>query len=83
MDSNLLNLTNRQLNSVVLVVQGLITIFSAFFISVYLLGLWDLPETVVYHSDPTFRTLLSAFGSLSLIFIGVALVLSIVVKTKE
>lgn len=79
----MLGLTNRQLNSFVLAVQGVTTIFSALFISVYLLGLRDLPETVVYHSDPTFRTLLSAFGALSLILIGIAIILSFVIKTRK
>jgi hypothetical protein len=59
------------------------TIFSALFITVYLLGLRDLPETVVYHTEPTFRTALSAFGVLTLILVGLAIILSYVAKTKE
>ena len=79
----MLGLTNRQLNSFVLAVQGVTTIFSAIFLSVYLLGLRNLPENVVYHADPTFRTALSVFGVLSLILIILAIVLSFVVAKKE
>jgi hypothetical protein len=79
----LLGLTTRQLNSFVLAVQGVTTIFSAIFLSVYLLGLRDLPENVVYHADPTFRTVLSVFGVLSLVLIVLAIVLSFVVAKKE
>jgi hypothetical protein len=79
----LLGLTERQLNSFVLAVQGVTTIFSGIFISVYLLGLRDLPENVVYHADPTFRAALSFFGLLSLIIILLAIVLSFVVAKKE
>ena len=79
----MLGLTNRQLNSFVLAVQGVTTIFSAIFLSVYLLGLRNLPENVVYHADPTFRTALSVFGVLSLVLIVLAIVLSFVVAKKE
>ena len=75
--------TERQLNSFVLAVQGVTTIFSAIFLSVYLLGLRDLPENVVYHADPTFRAALSVFGVLSLVLIVLAIVLSFVVTKKE
>ncbi|PVX25744.1 MAG: hypothetical protein CW716_07430 [Candidatus Bathyarchaeum sp.] len=71
------------MHSFVLAVQGVTTIFSALFISVYLLGLRDLPETVVYHAEPTFRTALSVFGVLSIILIALALILSFVVAKKE
>lgn len=79
----MLGLTTRQLNSFVLAVQGVTTIFSAIFLSVYLLGLRDLPKNVVYHADPTFRTVLSVFGVLSLVLIVLAIVLSFVVAKNE
>lgn len=79
----MLGLTARQLNSFVLAVQGVTTIFSAIFLSVYLLGLRDLPENVVYHADPTFRTALSVFGVLSIVLIALAIILSFVVAKKR
>ena len=79
----MLNITDRQLNSLILAAQGAVTIFSALFITVYLLGLRDLPENVVYHADPTFRTALSAFGVLSIILIVAIIILSLVAKPKE
>lgn len=59
------------------------TIFSAIFLTVYLLGLRDLPENVVYHADPTFRAALSVFGVLSLVLIVLAIVVSFVAAKKE
>ena len=79
----MLGLTNRQLDSFVLTVQGVATVFCALFISVYLLGLRDLPDNVVYHAEPTFRTALSAFGVLSLILVVLAIVLSVAAKRKQ
>jgi len=66
-----------------LAVQGVATVFCALFISVYLLGLRDLPDNVVYHADPTFRAALSAFGVLSLLLVVLAIVLSFAAKRKE
>lgn len=79
----MLGLNTRKLNSFVLAVQGVATIFSAIFLSVYLLGLRDLPENVVYHADPTVRTALSVFGVLSLVLIVLAIILSFVVAKKD
>lgn len=78
-----MRITSRQLNSFILAVQGVTTIFSAIFISVYLLGLRDLPENVVYHAYPNFRIALSAFGVLSILLIIIAIILSFVAVKKE
>lgn len=78
-----MRLTSRQLNSFILAVQGVTTIFSAIFISVYLLGLRDLPENVVYHANPTFRIALSTFGVLSILLIIIAIILSFFAVKKE
>ncbi|MBN1784230.1 MAG: hypothetical protein JW815_00625 [Candidatus Bathyarchaeota archaeon] len=78
-----MGLTTRQLNAFILAVQGVTTIFSATFLSAYLLGLRDLPENVVYHADPTFRTALSFFGVISLMLIVLTIVLSFVVAKKD
>jgi hypothetical protein len=71
------------MNSFILTVQGMASGFSSIFIVVYLLGLRDLPETVVYHSDPTFRTILSVFGVLSLLLMSIAIILSFIAKSKD
>ncbi len=75
-------LNDRKLNRFLFAVQGIITLFCGLFIIVYLLGLRDLPETVIYHSQPTVRTALSALGVLSLILIAATTILAFVIKRK-
>ncbi|MCW4014769.1 MAG: hypothetical protein NWF06_00185 [Candidatus Bathyarchaeota archaeon] len=79
----MVNLTARQLNRFLLGVQGVTATFCGTFIIVYLLGLRDLPENVVYHSDSTFRAALSTLGVLALILIAATIGLSLFVKRKN
>jgi hypothetical protein len=59
--------------------EGIGAIFVSIFSAAYLLG---LPSTEVRHSEPIFRTLLSGFGALFLIFILGAVVLSVLMKKR-
>jgi len=79
----LLKLTNGQVKGFLFAVEGVGTVFFGLFLTVYLLGLRDLPGDMVYHSEPIFRTLLSLFGSLLIVFALIALVLSIIMKKKN
>jgi hypothetical protein len=79
----LLGFTNRQIDSFIFAVQGVATIFCALFITVYLLGLRDLPKNVVYHSEPTFRAALSVFGILTLFLFVLAILLSFLARRKQ
>ena len=79
----MLGLNNRQIDFLVLAFQGVTTVFCGLFTSVYLLGLRDLPETVVYHADSTFRAALSAFVVLSLLLVVLTIVVSLVKRRKE
>ena len=79
----LVSLTDRQINILLFAVQGITTLFCSLFIIVYLLGLRDLPEIVVYHSEPMLRAALSILGVISLILIGVTIVLAFIIKRKN
>lgn len=79
----MLKLTNGQVKGFLFAVEGVGAVFFGLFLTVYLLGLRDLPGDMVYHSEPIFRTLLSLFGSLLIVFALIALVLSIIVKKKN
>lgn len=74
-----MQLTNKQINIFLFAAQGIGAIFVSIFSAAYLLG---LPSTEVRHSEPIFRTLLSVFGALFLIFILGAFVLSVLVKKR-
>ena len=74
-----MQLTNKQINIFLFAAQGIGAIFVSIFSAAYLLG---LPSTNVLHSEPIFRTLLSVFGALFLIFILGAFVLSVLVKKR-
>ena len=58
------------------ITQIITTLFCGLFVTVYLLGLRDLPENVVYHSQPAVRNILSIVGILSLILILIVIILS-------
>lgn len=77
-----MNLTSGQLKGFLFAVEGVGAVFVGLFLTVYLMGLRDLPRDMVYHSDPTFRTLLSVFGVLIIVLVLVAALLAVIVKKK-
>jgi uncharacterized membrane protein len=70
-----MNLTGGQVNWYLLAVEGVGAVFFGLFLTVYLLGLRDVTQNVVYHSEPFFRTLLSILGAslIGLVLIGFSL----------
>ncbi len=78
-----MKLTNGQVKVYLFAVEGVGAVFFGIFLTVYLLGLRDLPGDMVYHSEPVFRMLLSIFGSLLIAFAFIAFILSIIVNKKN
>jgi hypothetical protein len=76
----LLRLSEKQVSTFLYLTQGVGVIFAGIFLAAYLGG---LPSTVVLHSEPTFRMLLTIFGVLFLVFIFVAVILSVLHKTRN
>ncbi len=77
-----MNLTNGQIKGFLFAVEGVGAVFVGLFLTVYLLGLRDLPRDMVYHSEPIFRTLLSIFGVALIVLVLGAALLSVLVKKK-
>jgi hypothetical protein len=61
---------------------GVGAIFMGLFVMVYVAGLTQLPDYVVYHSEPTVRLAMSLLGGLLVALIVVAFIIG-VVKKKE
>jgi len=79
----LLNLSGKQLNWFLFAFQGVAAVFCGIFITAYLLGLRDLPDNIVYHSEPAFRIPLSILGVLSVILTLLIILLAFLVKPKN
>ena len=75
-------MTDGQVRGFLFAVEGVGVVFVGLFLTVYLLGLKDLPGDMVYHSEPIFRTLLSIFSSLVIVIAVIALILSVILKKK-
>ncbi len=78
-----MTLTNKQLNGFIYAVEGVGAAFISIFLTVYLLGLRDVPENIVYHSEPAFRTVLSVVGVVFIALVLSAVVLAFVSKRKN
>ncbi len=77
-----MNLDGAQLKGFLFAIEGVGAVFVGLFLSVYLWGLRDVPRDVVYHSQPIFRILLSAFGVFLIVLVLTAAILSVLVKKK-
>ena len=77
-----MKVTDGQVRGFLFAVEGVGVVFVGLFLTVYLLGLKDLPGDMVYHSEPIFRMLLSIFSSLVIVIAVIALILSVILKKK-
>ena len=75
-----LGLSDKQTRTFLFAVQGVSAVFVGLFLAAYLAG---LPTTAVYHSDPTFRLLLSIFGIVVLALILVSIVVAALNKRAK
>lgn len=73
-------MNDGQISKLLLAFEGIGAIFLGVFLAAYLMG---IPSYVVYHSDPTFRMILSIFGGLLIILILIALIASALNKKKD
>jgi hypothetical protein len=76
-------LSSKQLSGVLYAIEGVGAVFVGLFLSAYLAGLSRLPRDVVYHSDPTYRILISAIGAILLALVLGALVVGLLLKRKR
>jgi Flp pilus assembly protein protease CpaA len=76
-------LNHKQINGYLYTVEAVGAIFVGLFLTVYLLGLRDVPKDVVYHSDPTFRMLLSTFGVLAITLVLIGILAAFLLRNKK
>jgi MFS superfamily sulfate permease-like transporter len=72
-----LRLSEKQINAVLFVTQGVAAVFVGVFLAAYLAG---LPTTVVFHSEPAFRIPLAILGAVLLIMVLAISVLAVLSK---
>ncbi|MFB3890047.1 MAG: hypothetical protein ACE14S_11195 [Candidatus Bathyarchaeia archaeon] len=77
-----MGLAGKQVNWLLFAVEGIGAVFVSVFLSVYLLGLRDVPKDVVYHSDPAFRAVLSVFGVLLVAILLIGAVATMLSRKK-
>ena len=75
----MLDLNDNQISKFLFAFEGIGVLFAGAFLVAYLLG---LPTSVVYHSDPTLRMILSLFGGLLIILVIIGLLVSALNKKK-
>jgi hypothetical protein len=63
-------------------VEGVGAAFVGVFLAAYLGGLFVVPQTTVFHSDPTIRLTLGVLGGILLALILISVVLAII-KRKQ
>ena len=78
-----IQLIDSQLKKFLYAVEGVGAVFVGFFLTVYLLGLRDVPRDVVYHSEAVFRTSLSFLGVILIALAVIGVLLSILLKKKD
>lgn len=69
--------TNRGLTKFLFAVEGVGAAFVGIFLAAYLGGLFVVPQTTVFHSDPTIRLALTVLGVALLVLILVGVVLAV------
>ena len=73
-------MNDKQISKLLLAFEGIGAIFLGVFLLAYLIG---TPSYVVYHSEPTFRMILSIFDGLFIILILIAFLASVLNKKKD
>ena len=73
-------MNNGQISKFLFAFEGIGAIFVGAFLLAYLSG---LPTSVVYHSDPTLRMILSLFVGLLIILVIIGLLVSALNKKKD
>lgn len=59
-------------------VEGVGAVFVGIFLAAYLGGLFVVPQTTVFHSDPTIKLTLTVLGAALLVLVLVTVVLAFV-----
>ncbi len=75
-------LVDQKVSYLLYAVEGVGAAFVGVFLAAYLGGLFVVPQTTVFHSDPTIRLTLGVLGGILLALILISVVLAII-KRKQ
>jgi hypothetical protein len=75
-------MNDKTVNTALLALEGIGAIFVGLFLAVYLGGLFVVPQTTVFHSDPTIKLTLAILGILFLIAVLATVVLAAIKRKK-
>jgi hypothetical protein len=71
-----MQMPDKRLTKFLFAVEAVGVVFVGIFLAAYLGGLFVLPQTTVFHSDPTVRLALAVLGAVFLVLILVTVVLA-------
>jgi hypothetical protein len=74
---------SKQLTGLLYVIEVVGAVFMGLFVSVYVAGITQLPDYVVYHSEPTIRLTLSILGGLLVALIILGFIIGLLLKRKS
>ncbi len=73
-----MEISDRSLSKFLFAVEGVGAVFVGIFLASYLGGLFVIPQTAVFHSEPTIRIALSVLGGALLMLILAGIVIAII-----
>ena len=73
--------SSRSLSKLLFAVEGVGAVFVGIFLAAYLGGLFVIPQTTVFHSDPIVRLALTVLGGALLVLV-LATVIVAILKRK-
>ena len=79
----LVQLTSKQLTVFLYTIETVGAFFAGLFVTVYVAGLSQLPQYVVYHSEPAIRLTMSIIGALLVALIILALIVGLIIKRQQ
>ena len=71
-----MEISSRGLSKFLFAVESVGAVFVGIFLAAYLGGLFVVPQTTVFHSDPTVKLLLAVLGAALLVLVLVSVVLA-------
>ncbi len=72
--------TAKSFRALLSATEGVGAIFMGLFVAVYVMGITQLPDYVVYHSEPTVRLVMSIVGLVLVALVIVAFIIGLVKK---
>lgn len=73
-----MEISDQSLSKFLFAVEGVGAVFVGIFLASYLGGLFVIPQTTVFHSEPTIRLALSVLGGALLILILAGIVIALI-----